>query len=585
MRLCRSDLVVVAVVPPLSSSGRWIIRTIMRPHMPDSHSAPAATLTVPLERSRLMQYHNTMRVYAQEEPPFRHNLFGSAGTKVGDPQQNVASTARASPGSVELKVDDFVPKSFSNTLASRPSPHLVSPIMKKDDPSFQSRKLPSLSQDIPRDLPTAHPTETSKVKDESPPSSAISTPKVTPMVEESTSHGDLVGRKVKKFFDGFGWYYGSVTSRWESQDYGEQFHILYNDGDSEDLTREALLPLLLPASPVRTPILSTTSSPSLRVNGNAPQYETASPNETARRRKLMPFSKPNPQMNNFARVVATPHMPPLPTSSDPLVARKFPFPRSAESSLPSARHPLRPSSANDHPEVLDLTGSDDEGSAATHMQKQSMSTIPTRHAHPAAQPPIVYASARRKRSAEDEGWRPLPTQPRLPSVQHQSPQHRPSLLYQANQQPMHHRSSLRMPSMIQPSSRSLPSVGHGSNNDLNRAAQLADPLSAFNAELYYVVKEIATTEQFGPTLVNILKDMPHHPDYMDVSRLAQNCRQRRYHKIIHFMVDVVKIPTTAQALYPDEAQFFRRSETFTSLVTQRVRALTPVLQTLEFQLN
>ncbi|RQM28216.1 hypothetical protein B5M09_007338 [Aphanomyces astaci] len=183
-----------------------------------------------------MENRSTMRVYAQDESPIRHNLLDAANHK--RTSKAMMLPLHIGTGGVELKVDEFVPKTYRKYASSLPSVPACPVVPTKDIPS------PSVATEIPEEKFPGPLTENPDME------STRTSVNVVPIAPTATT-SDLLGRSVRKFFDGFGWYDGKVTSRWESLDYGEQFHVVYTDGDSEDLTLDMLSPLLQPTSPIR----------------------------------------------------------------------------------------------------------------------------------------------------------------------------------------------------------------------------------------------------------------------------------------------------------------------------------------------
>ncbi|RLO08874.1 hypothetical protein DYB28_001568 [Aphanomyces astaci] len=183
-----------------------------------------------------MENRSTMRVYAQDESPIRHNLLDAANHK--RTSKAMMLPLHIGTGGVELKVDEFVPKTYRKYASSLPSVPACPVVPTKDIPS------PSVATEIPEEKFPGTLTEKPDME------STRTSVNVVPVAPTATT-SDLLGRSVRKFFDGFGWYDGKVTSRWESLDYGEQFHVVYTDGDSEDLTLDMLSPLLQPTSPIR----------------------------------------------------------------------------------------------------------------------------------------------------------------------------------------------------------------------------------------------------------------------------------------------------------------------------------------------
>ncbi|KAH9144580.1 hypothetical protein AeRB84_011469 [Aphanomyces euteiches] len=521
-----------------------------------------------------MEYHNTMKVYAQEDPPFRHNLFGAA-----DGSNGKASSARrenASPvlpvrtsslGSVEMKVDDFVPKLYGQYApASRVSPHSVSPVAKNKEP-LPSAHPPQAHHEAPRNMPPSRPHSNSHGPNYMAHVRKTSVGSSGYQDEESSNH-EFVGRRVRKFFAGHGWYYGRVLSRWESPEYGEQFHVKYDDDDSEDLTREVLLPLLLPLSPSSNepaPVAKPTHlPPSKYLNGyrsaserptSSPSISSKSPTEVSRRRKI---SSSEPYPAKHARVETPPHNLPPPRDSH--------MPNAPHHAMPSTHAPRIPSHERD-PEVLDLTGSDDEHGS----KMRRPSSLPS-ISHHTQQQPAPYPSDRRM--APSNTWRAP------------SPTHLPS--FRQSLKPLH-QTHPRIPNIVPsttPPNR-LPSMRGGASVPVESyvSSMGNDPLSAFNYKLFTAIRETSAIEPFGRSFVNVLTDEPRFHQCMDITRLEAYCRQRRYRALSTFMSDVVKIPTTVGHLYPNDATLNRQSESFTSVLAQQIRTIAPGLHALEQQLR
>ncbi|RHZ31894.1 hypothetical protein DYB31_004813 [Aphanomyces astaci] len=287
-----------------------------------------------------MENRSTMRVYAQDESPIRHNLLDAANHK--RTSKAMMLPLHIGTGGVELKVDEFVPKTYRKYASSLPSVPSCPVVPTKDIPS------PSVATEIPEEKFPGPLTENPDME------STRTSVNVVPMAPTATT-SDLLGRSVRKFFDGFGWYDGKVTSRWESLDYGEQFHVVYTDGDSEDLTLDMLSPLLQPTSPIRLATEpSAVSRPCVAdgVQGKGVDFpascslptKAALPQEPSRRRRKSPL--PAASASPDQRVTRGPSkVPSLPATSSV---------HELASSAPRATSFPRPA------EVLDLTVSDDE---------------------------------------------------------------------------------------------------------------------------------------------------------------------------------------------------------------------------------
>ncbi|RHY21248.1 hypothetical protein DYB25_006147 [Aphanomyces astaci] len=285
-----------------------------------------------------MENRSTMRVYAQDESPIRHNLLDAANHK--RTSKAMMLPLHIGTGGVELKVDEFVPKTYRKYASSLPSVPSCPVVPTKDIPS------PSVATEIPEEKFPGPLTENPDME------STRTSVNVVPMAPTATT-SDLLGRSVRKFFDGFGWYDGKVTSRWESLDYGEQFHVVYTDGDSEDLTLDMLSPLLQPTSPIRLATEpSAVSRPCVAdgVQGKGVDFpascslptKAALPQEPSRRRRKSPLPAASPDQPVTRGPSKVPSLPA--TSSVHELA----------SSAPRATSFPRPA------EVLDLTASDDE---------------------------------------------------------------------------------------------------------------------------------------------------------------------------------------------------------------------------------
>ncbi|OQR86258.1 hypothetical protein ACHHYP_10794 [Achlya hypogyna] len=383
----------------------------------------------------------------------------------------------------------------------------------------------------------------------------------------SQPDSNLEGRKVRKHFEGFGWYQGTVMRHWHSDEYGDQFHVVYTDGDAEDLPRDVLLKHLLPV----TPQLSSKETSS---NQDTPRVPT--PTHVQDRRTPSPH-------HGVLQPLSTGHLQPFRQRVDEPDDARAKFPRLEQRQF-SPHHRLSP-----QPDAFPFPA---DRATAQLQRIPSLSALPLRAEANGWRSPHVaspYQRSEPEPAEEDPRYRfsaPLPSvAPHRTSFLSPAPPTPPTFGYSDPPRAYGYVKTEPLPRLA-PAAHLAPRQTPGDANLVKAAPMvaLAADQSALGRLNYHFLKAIKDTTEhykFGEAFTCVLRDDPGYANGMDVTRLMQYCHLRRYPRISFFLNDVVKMRNTVSSTYPQDFAFRQQAGEYIDVLTRCIQELSPVLRQIE----
>ncbi|KDO34366.1 hypothetical protein SPRG_01502 [Saprolegnia parasitica CBS 223.65] len=416
----------------------------------------------------------------------------------------------------------------------------------------------------------------------------------------SQPSSNLLGRKVRKFFEGFGWYQGSVVRHWHSEEYGDQYHVAYSDGDAEDLPRDTLLKWLLPV----TPQLSSKQTASMQQQQQPPpQQQQPQQQQPQQQQQKQQQHEPPPRVPTpphvHDRQSPSPHhgmLQPLPTQPRPQYR-----PRQDEM-IDDGRSKFarldQPQYSPHHRSPSPYSLPTPPGDRPQLKKIPSLSVLPLRpnvdgNAWRAAANASAYQLSEGDVPEDDAVYRrnsggpssSFMAPPSLPPVAQRTSFLTPPPSRQGYGYPEPARSYVpsSTPTYIKTEApRTVSSEAHVTKPV--PIAALATDRSAIGRLNYHFLRAIKdTTEEykFGEAFTCVLRDEPGYANGMDITRLMQFCHMRRYPRISLFLNDVMKMRNTVSSTYPQDFAFRQQAGEYIDVLTRKVQELSPVLRQIE----
>ncbi|EQC29413.1 hypothetical protein SDRG_12876 [Saprolegnia diclina VS20] len=428
----------------------------------------------------------------------------------------------------------------------------------------------------------------------------------------SQPSSNLLGRKVRKFFEGFGWYQGSVVRHWHSEEYGDQYHVAYSDGDAEDLPRDTLMKWLLPV----TPQLSSkqTASMEQQKQPQQQQQQQLQPQQHQQHQQQQHLQQLQ-QQEPPPRVPTPPHihdrqspsphhgmLQPLPTQPRPQQYR----PRQDEM-VDDARAKFarldQPQYSPHHRSPSPYAHQTPPGDRPQLQKIPSLSVLPLRpnvdgNAWRAAANASAYQLSEGDVPEDDAMYRrnsggpssSFMAPPSLPPVAQRTsfltPPPSSSRQGYGYQEPPRAYASLAPSSTPTYIKSEAPRTMSSETHVIKPVpiAALATDRSAIGRLNYHFLKAIKDTTEdykFGEAFTCVLRDEPGYANGMDITRLMQFCHMRRYPRISLFINDVLKMRNTVSSTYPQDFAFRQQAGEYIDVLTRKVQELSPVLRQIE----
>ncbi|OQR82075.1 hypothetical protein THRCLA_11155 [Thraustotheca clavata] len=391
-------------------------------------------------------------------------------------------------------------------------------------------------------------------EEKSPEKSSLRSEEKVPQPESN-----LVGRKVRKHFEGFGWYQGTIMRHWKSEEYGDQFHVVYTDGDAEDLSRETLMKYLLPVTPQLSAKEVTPSKQDPPRAPTPPERPRApTPSQSLHGRSRSSDSNEGPA--KFARLDQTQYSP------HPSSEKSFQY--NNDSPAPQADRQLQRKSSlsgiafhgeqnawhngSQFVQRPNTTSSNEEEDRFQRFQgPQALPSVAQRTSFLSPQPPPAYYP-------EQGPYSHTYIKSELPRLSSSS-----SITSQQQQREESYPPALSKPKLMLPLS------------------QDQSPLGRLNYHFLKAIKDTTQHYKFGEAFTCVLRDDPGHTNGMDITRLMQYCHQRRYPRINLFLNDVVKMRNTVSSTYPQDFAFRQQAGEYIDVLTRCIQDLAPVLRQIE----